>query len=422
MLKSNLLNTFLILIILITPISSGFAISSENIKKSSYIENLDTCESHIIEGVPYVGQTNLYCCQASLTMILKYYDINTTLEEVLYYIGAGYSIGYTYNRLLLIPFYELSYNKDDMEFLSLIYGLSAEFYHPKIIIEPISWQIYWEKIKQYINRDIPIQTSIDMGTIPYYKDKCPHMTLALHSIVIVGYDENKDIVYYNDPGTAVFTNSEDGTYANMSIETLRKAAHRAFFEMKLPLVKKYRIWAYEKVTDPLPKEKALELAHKRNIQRMKGDKYSYDKDCRKPYREFGINALERFKRDLESINPTILTISYKISNITGFFNFYPFASMPKIEKGIYVEKLNISQFLIKNGNLSSNCMHDAILIKQEAQYWKHLSQLHSDLYTAIHTNNILKAIQLSKTILDKMINVIDVIISIEKLLINDTKI
>ena len=65
-------------------------ISIDNIKLENNI--LDKNFS-IIENFPYVSQeTNFYCTYACPTMIIKYFGINTSLYEVMFNSGVGYSL------------------------------------------------------------------------------------------------------------------------------------------------------------------------------------------------------------------------------------------------------------------------------------------------------------------------------------------
>ena len=80
-------------------ILSSYNVSSISFDKSQNKSNDNTnkaYERHIIDNVPYVSQeTGFYCAYACYTMLLNSFeDIDTTLQEVVYYSGVGYSLIY----------------------------------------------------------------------------------------------------------------------------------------------------------------------------------------------------------------------------------------------------------------------------------------------------------------------------------------
>jgi hypothetical protein len=106
----------------VIPVSS--TISQNDEKKSSPLEIPD---SHIIENVPYVSQGDTwYCAFATATMIFQYYGINTSLFEVLFNSGVGYSAGYQITWPCVIsPGAFLCQITKDRQFLADIYGLNV---------------------------------------------------------------------------------------------------------------------------------------------------------------------------------------------------------------------------------------------------------------------------------------------------------
>lgn len=91
-------------IIIILIVGIMIILSSYNVSSISFNTPLNKSndhtnkapESHIINDVPYVSQeTSFYCAYACYTMLLNSFEgINTTLQDVVYYSGVGYSLIY----------------------------------------------------------------------------------------------------------------------------------------------------------------------------------------------------------------------------------------------------------------------------------------------------------------------------------------
>ena len=61
----------------------------------------ETPDNYLIEGIPYVPQTEGYFCYyADITMILKFYGFDLSLEDILFYDGLGYIHSYHTNERL----------------------------------------------------------------------------------------------------------------------------------------------------------------------------------------------------------------------------------------------------------------------------------------------------------------------------------
>jgi len=176
-------------------------------------------DGHIIENVPYVGQeNNIFCSFACQTMIFKYHGRYIDLTDFVFNSGVGYSLAYSKDYINYFPISGtfLSQRPADRNFVSELYGLKFETWIPAYTSNSIDdrWCDYWEKIRNYIKNDIPVCTGVDLVSLPAIKElmhgalwvdtkKVPKFAWNFfntpHEIVIVGYDETKKEIYYNDP-------------------------------------------------------------------------------------------------------------------------------------------------------------------------------------------------------------------------------
>jgi hypothetical protein len=274
-------------------------------------------EGHIIDNVPYVSQENSsFCSYACSTMIFKHFDIDIALFDFLFNSGVGYSLTYSYPgiKYYLLGGTLLSQWALDRIFVSNLYGLKYESWHPdKSLDMNEKWQKYWKKLKEYIRNDIPISTSIDLSILPSLRElinkyswvdtlKVPdyfwNIVSTAHEIVIVGFDEEKELVYFNDPAASIIgkPNKNKGIYDSIPIDIFAKAISRAELGDFSP---KFLINTYYKNKKSSSKEEIFKKSHERNIRKMKGDIESYDNFwIQYP---LGLNALLSIKEDFELI-------------------------------------------------------------------------------------------------------------------------
>jgi len=122
------LTLFVIIVIGITPILSSLSILSSATVIASDLNTSEVLEVHVIEDVPYIAQTEIHFCWfASFAMIFQYFGINTSIDEIIYYGGVGYSSYYPYpveDRILCD-----GQTLVDPEFLGSIYGLSFDYWY-----------------------------------------------------------------------------------------------------------------------------------------------------------------------------------------------------------------------------------------------------------------------------------------------------
>lgn len=418
------------------------SVQSEKTSGLAYAPSVkDDCEVHVIKNVPYVAQEELiYCEYAAVEMVLEYYGINTSQTEILYFVGGGYSMAYkpTIASILTPPAIhppfkfrfctdEICGGTEDYKFLADMLGLSFENIYPELVIShKRCWKEYWAQLKDYVKNDIPVITGLDPLVWPPYMELenitfwIPKIFGGHHIVVVIGFNETNQTVCVNDPvsGGKLYGKPEKGTYRWVNLSDFRSAVSRILWEMKET---RYEMLIFKKVTEepPFPKEMLYDLAHKRNIDKMRGLKSAYDSDfMNENYYKFGINALETLKGDLKS-KFLVRIPAFKL--IAKFYPLtYPFHEVLREMKRYFdwesTNKKLISEYLLNNDNMSPYNEKDGKLLRLEATYWKNLSESAEKLELAVVNNSILKAIVLSKPILNKMARTLDDVIVLEKII------
>lgn len=439
-LKSTVVVTIIVALTLISiVVLRPLLFNDDAVTTNSYASHEDIViyspKSYLIEDVPYIGQeTSFFCAYASLTMIFQYFKMDTTLNEILYFSGVGYSLIYQDPYPTIIGGFALSQLPADSRFIANLYGLSFDIWYPddSVISEDMCWQEYWQKIKQNISKNTPIQTSVDPFILPSIKRQFDvseniwdYFGSGGHSIVIVGYNESNETVCYNDPGAEYFGDADFGMYAWMSLDELKEAVMKT-------IGAKYLIQSFKKISDPLPHEEAFELAHERNIERLKGNLTAYDKELNKiEGYEFGISASQsfkdHFKKGLKNRFKTIVTykmdgMQFKRNNRLIFINALrlkiPISFIKSLNPDIRqydliaMEKQYTAKYLRDVDN-SLNCNYKASLFDQEAEYWFKLSEY----YDKFLKRGFLILLPHSIFLMKQMERIVDEIISIEESII-----
>ena len=388
--KNKIIGIFVCMLMMTTcvvPVSSTISQSDE--KKSSPLEIPD---SYIIENVPYVSQGDTwYCAFATATMIFQYYGINTSLFEVLFNSGVGYSAGYQITWPCVIsPGAFLCQITKDRQFLADIYGLNFSYWYcnDESVSDENRWQMYWTNVKENISQNIPVIAGVMLEDLPYI----PYEPGG-HVILLVGFNEANNTVCLHDSYAGVVNKSINGDYIYLPIDVLKESTKsiddRFYFEI------------FEKTSHtPKSKKEAFELAHSRNIQKMKGDAKVYPKFCWVPI--CGIHALIFFKHSNTIRNLPISNFIRKINEDYDYLFVYE-CNM------LYLEKHNMSQYLIEHADLYQNALYEAELLDIEAKNWLFLDFKHMELQST-PIFRIPAKILLLKEIRD----ILDVIISIEK--------
>jgi len=389
-------------------------------------------KSHLIRDVPYVSQeTDFFCFYASCTMIFQYLERGSTLHEVLYYSGVGYSHVHQNSQPIVGGGYQTAQLDNDMDFLSTIYGLSFDSWIPDSdsLSDDECWQEYWVKVKENISHDLPVLTGVDPFILPSIRQQFDvpeniwdKFYPGAHTIVVVGYNETNRTVCYNDPAAEYYGNANYGIYAWMSLIDFREAIDRH------PIAK-YLIYVFHNVSDPLSDEDAFELAHKRNIERLKGNSSAYDSRLgNRDDLEFGICASKALKDDFaRGIKHRIRTSflyryigmqSHRQNRqniINSFLWKIPYSFLISFnprenEYGrISLEKQYTAEYL-KTLESSQESSHEATLFEQEAKQWYKLSSNYNLFLKRGFFISLPRMILVIKT----MRNILDDIISTEE--------
>lgn len=394
----------------------------------------DIPHNYLIEDVPYVGQeTSFYCAYASLTMIFQYYSRDTTLYEILYCSGVGYSFAHIGSTPLLYGGYALSQAHDDMEFLADLFGFSFYIWAPynNFMSDDERWDQYWSIMKQNISDGIPVETSVNPFSLPSLRqqfdvsdDTWSGLSSSGHAIVIVGYNETNETICYNDPAAEYFGRARYGHYAWMDLKTFREA-------IKGNLGIRYLIITFEEALESLPKSEIYKRAHERNTKRLRGSHDAYDEMLTEVgYYEFGISGSKSLKKDFSrGLNNRIKTIFiYKIMGkqfrkqkrqdlaksllykIPQSFFQIIHPTENEFDR-IAIEKCHTAKYLTTMGN-----SHEAGLFEQEAEHWSKLSSF----YNKYLKRGFVIFLPHSILIMRQMENIVDEIISTEESIITSS--
>ena len=124
MMQKRLLHRFfIILLVVVFMLSNSF----DNLHSSSKITDLNIQDSYLIHNISYVAQHERnFCVYACLTMIFNFMGLNTSLNEMLFYSGVGYTHSYSLESRL--PYEEI-YQRFD--FLYHVYGVSSRSWWPQ---------------------------------------------------------------------------------------------------------------------------------------------------------------------------------------------------------------------------------------------------------------------------------------------------
>ena len=444
--------TILISILLgMTTVLPNFSIA----KTESYNPaNLEITDSHLIGGVPYIGQkTNFHCWFASLLMKLHYYGINITLPELLYHAGSGYSLYYlNYSSLAYkrLPHYcyQLSHDPYTCKFLANLYGLSYKPWKADPNLpDDERWNEDWPRIKENISNNIPVIVRVDeiilandnlgFGFLYPLLKFFPYT--SLHHILLVGFNEGNQTVCYNDPFYGIADKPQNGKYIWVDLEKFKTSISRSSKRKGAisSLVKMF----VDTPELPLTRDESFNISHKRNIERLKGNFSVYFGDFLNDSEShlFGINALKRLRKDFGvGLNYRIRTVyRYKLNNRLGiayrlmdklflrfpqFFPFHPDLLILElndcfenigIEKKYFAEFLSEVQDILSDENMIEICKYESALFEKEAENWTKLAEYYSEfrergiLMATLHGFNIIK----------NMANVTDNIIAIEQAII-----
>ena len=391
-------------------------------------------KSYEIKNIPFISQeTSIFCAYACPAMIIKYHGIETELDEVLYFSGIGYSLGYPlYNKKFLpIPGYLLCQTSYDRKYLGELYGLDYEYWQPKINVlsDKERWDQYLKLIKKYISKNIPILTTVNTFFLfPMTKQiKIPRVfwnwasLLGTHNILITGINEKQKKISYYDPAIELRESKNNEITNWIDQKNLYNAVSTATMGKNSP---KFLLEIFKIKERSLTKKEAFEISHKRNIERMFGNKDAYAK--RFSSRNLGIDALKAIKNEFKNIDDKNLDLidmhkNFKLKNelfskiVNVFYNTTTFFNQLKhnIYEHILIEKKYILRYLEKNKQVTEADKKEIDLIKKEIKRWEEFIEIFSELINMKLVNKF----DLKNKVED-IINLLDDIINIENMIVH----
>jgi len=424
--RGKLLTISIIIVIGITPILSGSSIA---VDISSNTNDLAITDSHVIEGIPYVGGL---CSWAVETMILQYYGINTSMNELFYISGSAYCSA-SFPPLASLQEIPVKYTccpglflgAFDYEYYESLYGMSLFSWQPENTFNTGKcWNEYWSKIKYYISSDTPLGVMIDPCAWPIYKDvqnwsRTPFFKRGGHQILIVGYNETNGTICFQDPEATYYNLPDKEGYLWDDLNTFRIAVKRLNY-LKEPGCYSYFLFGLEKVSESLPKKTIIEEANIRNIEKMKGNKSIYE-EIGLDFQNYGIKSIKSLKQEFLDLNKTMLLALYCLKEkilqkfLSGGNAYHNFWSTSNFN---YEIKHNVSEFLLENQDISPICKYGGELLENESKCWKNINLIVTELNEIHKSNGLFKSMMLSKPLINEVVTLLDSIITIEQAIID----
>ncbi len=419
-----------ILLIFLSVTSSLTAITSA-ISNSPENRNAWFPESHLITDVPYVAQTERnFCVYSCFTMVFNFMGLNTTLDEMLFYGGLGYT--HSYNEEVRHP-NERIYNRFD--FLYHVYGVSEQSWRltDQNLSEDDRWEQYYTKVKENVTNDFPILTGVDPFSLPSLRNQFKagefvwdsmFPSPGYHVILVIGYNDSNQSICYHDPNAGFYGNGNYGNYAWMSSADFRQAHE---------IIDDYFIIAFIQSSPPLSKTDAFEEAFRKNIENLTGDfpeHWGF---------HFGINASKRMQLDFSAGKNQSQETSrlYRKYGGTGWNytvdswmqrlcsrldpahpNIFDIIMAGKEDpfEDIAAGKNHAADFLEHCLIHQSLCENQSVLLRNESKYWHELSEY----YTIFLRKGMFLSDLRAVYILSRMEAVVQDIIGIEETIITQT--
>jgi len=350
------------------------------------ISNQNIPASHVIENITYIPQTEGYFCYyASVAMIFNKMGLNTSLEEIIFLDGIGYTHLYIRSKKIIESSH---YNGLDLVFD--LFSVKENWWYPnRSLSDDQQWNLYYSNLKENISNNKPVITRVDpfsMGSLRNQYKIPDFLWNALfppshHLVVIVGYNEKNQSICYHDPNAGYYGFESYGEYAWIGLSDFKKA-------VRLGTWFDYLLTTYTQTSEEYSKEERFEQAFKLNIEKLKGD-YPISQHS------YGINASRELKKDFTDERRAKTIEIYKTKDDAGF-NFTIYSTMQKILKFIYPNNPNIfdiimvgqkipfettstiikqiAEFLEKNNFYQNLCKNQSFLLKQESLLWAELSE------------------------------------------------
>ncbi|MFH1100764.1 MAG: hypothetical protein V1726_01850 [Methanobacteriota archaeon] len=411
------MKSYITLVIVFSMVTAGFPL----------VIGAETEDSHhVIAGVPYVGQTtDYYCAYASCAMVLGYYGVNVSVEEVLYESGVGYALVYSPPTLPRLPVSctgSCRWSLDRL-FLARLHGLNySEWRSTAQMSEDDRWTAYWIRVKENLSNNHPVITDVDPVLLPSIRNAVRKelgvtntMWMRLtnifwnnapcnvyHSIVLVGFNETNQTVCFNDPSAGLYHHPEEGTYVWMPLSTFKKAHHRLFVDTQYTPYLAYSVQVFTDTGDqPLNTTEIYQQTLERNLKKLSGDPTVYDDHIINDWgcTTLGFHTVQALHQDfspglrnrITTAPLYILVCMVQLLSLEYKLGWMFDALLPESRKvttcpnilnkyrQIAIEKESVSQYLLSihdeltNETLKTQCLHDAFLLQQEANQWTRLA-------------------------------------------------
>jgi len=377
---------FILIIIALCTQSFSFGVNSHMFQPYS-IKYTNLQDSNVIDGVPYIPQSEGYFCYyASIAMIFDYLGFNTSLDEILFLDGLGYTQYYIADQRLPE---EACYS--NIDFVFGLFGVelkrwSQNFNHS----EYEYWEQYYSKIKENISNNVPIITAVDPFSLPSLRNQFKvsnHLWNVLfppsmHIIVIVGYDENNQSICYNDPNAGFYGDNYFGDHAWINLSDFREAIEKC-------RLGRYIISTIEQQNEPYSKKERFEIAFKENIDKLQSNFSEFSGI-------YGITASKKMRDDFstgknnqsETINLykkngengiryTIISnmeiLCSKLNNDQpNIFDIFMVGEEDPFES-IADEKKHVADYLEQCTFYPDLCSNQSKLLREDAKNWYNLS-------------------------------------------------
>lgn len=373
-------------------------------------EDYQLNESHLIQGVPIIGQDErFFCTIACQTMILNYYGFNLSKYEIYFLMGCGFSLWH-YSYLMPFSSFDCSFRPSNSDFLgSLLHIEFQPFYINLTLPKDVVWDKVWTSLRENISLNQPVLVSLDSLPITFYHHRIILPSLFWnslpynvgHAITVVGYNESNHSICYNDPQYSILGDEQQGSYNWVDIEVFRTAFER--FPRRFPST--YRMKSYKKPRNPLYNTSwIIQKGYDRNIKRLQGDYRSYVSDIDFPNSYnltadlyYGINASNQiknlfgngFKQQLYTIckYKRVSKLGIKNTLVVYLENYVQrtfnkdisyildcaIPSYKNIYRRIAEEKELASSILSKYSNISETYDFCSDLLHNESNLWRSLS-------------------------------------------------
>jgi hypothetical protein len=320
-------------------------------------------------------------------MIINYYDFNTTLNELLFLDGVGYTHYYYPDDRL--P--EEGRYSDISNVLSL-FGIKQKRWslehNPN---NNQNWNQYLSRITENISIDIPVITSVNPFALPSLRSQFSvsdflWYTLfpsGFHMILIIGYNLTNNTICYQDSNAGFYGENHSGDYAWMSLIDFREATEQVIWN-------RYYISTLNIINASLSPKQRFEHVININKQKMNGSYPGYNQthgltvsfQLAKDYSPGNQNitkTITLYQQDGgQGIQYTIKEIFYKIlskirpdkPNIMAIYMIgedNPFEAISR-------EKIHVIHYLQNTTFHQDLCNNQTQLLQEESAKWSELAQ------------------------------------------------